>query len=73
VTAELRTAPRSRTGEAILRLLRQSWVDLLRVQHLVVTSNTIRNDDVRRQAHEQVLAARQLLEGVGELLRREVR
>jgi len=64
---------RSPAGEAILRLLRQDWGDLMRIETLIATSNTVPNDTARREAQEQVLAARQLLEGVGQLLRRELR
>lgn len=66
-------AHRSPAATAILRLLRQSWSDLLRTEQLIATSNTVPNDTARREASDQVLAARNLLEGVGQLLRRELR
>lgn len=71
--ADLSAIRRTPVGEAILRLLRQAWVDLLRTEQLVATSATIPNDALRKEAAEMLLAARQLVAGVGELLRREVR
>lgn len=73
MTAELSAIRCTPVGQAILRLLRQAWVDLLRTEQLVATSATIPNDALRKEAAEMLLAARQLVAGVGELLRREVR
>jgi hypothetical protein len=64
---------RSQVGDAILRLLRQDWGDLTRVEALLATSATVPNDTIREEARRQVVAARELLEGVGELLRQEAR
>lgn len=71
--AELSAIRCTPVGQAILRLLRQAWVDLLRTEQLVATSATIPNDALRKEAEDMLLAARQLVAGVGELLRREVR
>jgi hypothetical protein len=57
------------TADAVLRQLRQAWDTLHRAERIIAGSAAIPSEAARQEAVAQVAAARQLIHGVGELLR----